>query len=327
MMKKAILYIALIFTTIVANAQIAVNAKLDSNNITIGDQVRLTISFPPSADGAVWVMPTPDSFEQTGVEVVDFKLDTTFSQSGDIVSFDNSYIITSFEPGIDTISNLVAHCLLPNGLAEEMVLDTLYLTVNDVDVDTSLAIKDIAGVVSVPYTFRDFLPWILVVLVVAVVVFLVIYLYKRIKNKEPIIPAPKPVVLDPEDKALQDLEHLRVAGLWKKGMVKEYHTQLTDILRSYMENKLGICAIEMTSDQILDSYSEKTNMPDGTMEKLQSILRTADMVKFAKSEPMPNEHERSMNYAISFVQETANRLKELALAASKKTDITTNNNG
>jgi hypothetical protein len=146
-------------------------------------------------------------------------------------------------------------------------------------------------------------------------------------NKEPIIPAPKPVVLDPEDKALQDLEHLRVAGLWKKGMVKEYHTQLTDILRSYMENKLGICAIEMTSDQILDSYSEKTNMPDGTMEKLQSILRTADMVKFAKSEPMPNEHERSMNYAISFVQETANRLKELALAASKKTDITTNNNG
>lgn len=309
MMKKAILYIALIFTTIVANAQIAVNAKLDSNNITIGDQVKLTISVE-NFDNAILYFPTSTDFAQSKVELIAQYYDTTFDNSGKIISLNQVSTLTSFEEGVDTISNLMVRCLNTDNSLSELILDPIFLVVNDVEVDTTLAIKDIAGIVKVPYTFRDFLPWIIGVLLIAGIVFVVFYLYKRLKAKEPILPIAKPIVVAPEEKALSDLEKLRVSGLWKSGQIKEYHTILTDILRVYLEQKLGIPAIEMTTDQILDIYSEQKNMPISTREKLQQILVTADMVKFAKSEPLPNEHDRSMSYALSFVQETADVVNE-----------------
>lgn len=322
-MKRIILYISFVFFAFAANAQMDVQAKLDSNTITIGDQVNLTISVSNS-DGAIIYFPTPDNINNGKIEVVQQSYDTTFDQSGKIISFNQTSTLTSFEDGMDTIADLKVRCLLPDNSLVEISVDTLMLEINDVEVDTTLAIKDIAGIISVPYTFKDFLPWILLIVLVAIVAWLSYYIYKRLKDKKPILPVAKPVVVVPEEKALADLESLRVAGLWKNGQIKEYHTVLTDIVRAYIEAKLGISAVEMTSDQILDNYSELRNMPIGSLEKLQQILTTADMVKFAKSEPLPNEHDRSMNYAVSFVQETANAVN--AKEEEKKEDYKPNNN-
>lgn len=325
-MKRIILYISFVFLAFAGNAQVDVKAHLDSNAITIGDQVNLTISVFKT-DDAILYFPTSDDFGGGKVEVVKQYVDTTFDQSGKAVAFNQISTITSFEDGVDTIAGLKVRCVLPDNSLLEVPLDTLLLVVNDVAVDTALAIKDIAGIVKVPYTFSDFLPWILIVLLVVVVAFLSYYIYKRLKNNKPILPMAKPVVVAPEEKALTDLEHLRVAGLWKNGQIKEYHTVLTDILRAYIEAKLGISAVEMTSDQILECYSELRNMPTGSLEKLQQILTTADMVKFAKSEPLPNEHDRSMNYAVSFVQETANVINlQNAGEGEKKDDYKPKNN-
>lgn len=322
-MKRIILYISFVFFAFAANAQVSVQAKLDSNTIIIGDQVNLTISVSNS-DGAIIYFPTPDNINNGKIEVVQQSYDTTFDQSGKIISFNQTSTLTSFEDGMDTIADLKVRCLLPDNSLVEISVDTLMLEINDVEVDTTLAIKDIAGIISVPYTFKDFLPWILLIVLVAIVAWLSYYIYKRLKDKKPILPVAKPVVIAPEEKALADLENLRVAGLWKNGQIKEYHTVLTDILRAYIEAKLGISAVEMTSDQILDNYSELRDMPNGSLEKLQQILTTADMVKFAKSEPLPNEHDRSMNYAVSFVQETANAVN--AKEEEKKEDYKPNNN-
>lgn len=322
-MKRIILYISFIFFTFTAGAQVAVSAKLDSNTITIGDQVNLTISVSNS-DGAIIYFPTSDNISNGSLEVVQQRYDTTFDGEGKTISFNQISTLTSFEDGADTIADLKVRCLLPDNSLVEISVDTLMLEVNDVEVDTTLAIKDIAGIISVPYTFKEFLPWILLVLLIAIAAWLIYYIYKRLKDKKPILPVAKPIVLVPEEKALSDLENLRVAGLWKNGQIKEYHTVLTDILRAYIEAKLGISAVEMTSDQILDNYSELRNMPIGSLEKLQQILTTADMVKFAKSEPLPNEHDRSMNYAVSFVQETANAVN--STEEENKEDYKPNNN-
>lgn len=308
-MRKTIIYIAFLLYAFAAVAQINVSAGLDSNTITIGDQVNLTISVS-NADNAVLYFPTSDNFAQEGIELIQQVYDTTFDKSGLPVAFNQISTITSFDAGIDTIADLKVRCLMPDNSLIEMALDTIFLTVNDVAVDTTKAIKDIAGVLSVPYTFSDFFPWILLVVLVLGVAVLIYYIYKRVKNKKPILPVAKPVVVSPEEKALHELESLRVAGMWKKGLIKEYHTTLTDILRAYIESKMGIAAIEMTTDQILDSYSELRNMPEGSSEKLLQILSTADMVKFAKSEPLPNEHDRSLNYAVNFVQQTADTINQ-----------------
>ena len=307
-MKRITLYILYVLFACVSNAQVDVRAKLDSNNITIGDQVNLTISVL-NPDGVILYFPTADNIGNGKLEVVQQRYDTTFDQSGKMISFNQISTLTSFEDGVDTIADLKVRCLLPDNSLLEMPVEPLMLVVNDVEVDTTLAIKDIAGVINVPYTFKDIIQWILLVVLAGILAWLAYYIYKRLKDKKPILPVVKPIVVTPEEKAISDLENLRVAGLWKNGQIKEYHTALTDILRTYIEVKLGISAVEMTSDQILDSYSELRNMPIGSLEKLQQILTTADMVKFAKSEPLPNEHDRSMNYAVSFVQETANSVK------------------
>ena len=312
-MRKTIIYIAFVLYAFVAGAQVDVSAKLDSAAITIGDQVNLTISVSNSGDAVIY-FPTSDNFAQGGIELIQQTFDTTFDNSGSPLAFNQISTITSFDAGVDTIADLKVRCLLPDKSIIEIALDTILLTVNDVAVDTTKAIKDIVGVLSVPYTFADFLPWILLVIIVAGVVVAIYYIYKRVKNKKPILPVAKPVVITPEEKALNELEGLRVSGMWKKGLIKEYHTALTDILRAYIESKMGIAAIEMTTDQILDSYSDLRNIPDGSAEKLRQILSTADMVKFAKSEPLPNEHDRSMNYAVSFVQETANTINQQSRA-------------
>lgn len=322
-MKRIILYISFIFFTFTAGAQVAVSAKLDSNTITIGDQVNLTISVSNS-DGAIIYFPTSDNISNGSLEVVQQRYDTTFDGEGKTISFNQISTLTSFEDGADTIADLKVRCLLPDNSLVEIPVDTLILAVSDVAVDTTLAIKDIAGIISVPYTFNDFLPWILLMALIAIAIWLAYYIYKRLKNKKPILPVVKPVVVIPEQKALADLEHLRVAGLWKNGQIKEYHTMLTDIVRTYIEAKLGISAVEMTSDQILDNYSQRRDMPQGSAEKLQHILNTADMVKFAKSEPLPTEHDRSMNYAVSFVQETAGAIN--AAEEKKKEDYKPDNN-
>ena len=101
-MKRIILYISFVFLAFSTNAQVEVKARLDSNAITIGDQVNLTISVV-KADDAILYFPTSDDFGGGKVEVVKQYLDTTFDQSGKAIAFNQISTITSFEDGVDII--------------------------------------------------------------------------------------------------------------------------------------------------------------------------------------------------------------------------------
>jgi hypothetical protein len=85
--------------------------------------------------------------------------------------------------------------------------------------------------------------------------------------------------------------------------MKEYHSELTDIIRLYLENQLGIAAIEMTTDDILDAFGENQTKPE-LLQRLRQILTIADMAKFAKAQPLPAENELSLENAFRFVKET-----------------------
>ncbi len=304
MKKLKIAYMVFALISIASQGQINFRATLDSSTITIGDQVQLTLSAFNSGKAHLF-FPTSEELSRNNIQVITQRYDTTFDASGKILSYNQKTILTSFDEGIDTLSDLFIRYQYPNDSVMEYKMETLFLQVLGVDVDTTLAIKDIAGIVKVPYTFRDFLPWILLALGIVLLAFLGYYFYKRIKNKKPLIPITKVPELLPEEKALQSLEALRILGLWKKGQIKEYHTQLTDIIRTYLESQFGIFAVEMTSDQILEAYAAIRNMPQDSFAKLRQILQIADMVKFAKSEPLPNEHDMSMSNAVAFVEETA----------------------
>ena len=110
----------------------------------------------------------------------------------------------------------------------------LLLAVHTVKVDTTQAIKPIKGPLNVPITFKEVLPFILATLIViGMIISLVWYLKKR-KKQEPVFRLKPRVVLQPHEKALQELEKLRVKKLWQEGKIKEYHSELTEILRKYI---------------------------------------------------------------------------------------------
>ena len=198
-------------------------------------------------------------------------------------------LITSFEPG--------EHWLR---IGEDSVL----LTVNDVEgVDTaSVDIKDITGILRQPYTFWEIMRWVLLVVLLAGGVVAGLWLWRRHKEKKPLLALHTEPPVPADVRALEALEELRVKGLWQQGRAKEYHTELTDIVRRYLAEAHDINSVEMTTGQTLDVFAASRICTDETYRLLRQMLETADMVKFAKSEPPAYEHDRSMDTAVAFVK-------------------------
>lgn len=119
-------------------------------------------------------------------------------------------------------------------------------------------------------------------------------------------PAPKIPPHVVANKALVELGHRK---LWQKGKFKAYYTALTSILRTYISGRWDIGALEITSDEIIMALRD-VEMPSASRTDLISILRTADMVKFAKAEPEAEENEESLNRALYFVENTKLEDKE-----------------
>ncbi|MEG1556745.1 MAG: hypothetical protein RR356_08490, partial [Bacteroidales bacterium] len=127
--------------------------------------------------------------------------------------------------------------------------------------------------------------------------------YKKKKKPQKSQVKAKPNV-KPHITALRELEKLRQRKLWQEGKTKLYYSELTDIIRIYIEGRYDINAMEMVSSDILDELDDKT-LAQELHQKLYQILSTADLVKFAKWEPLPPDHDLCFKNAVDFVNQTA----------------------
>jgi hypothetical protein len=82
-----------------------------------------------------------------------------------------------------------------------------------------------------------------------------------------------------------------------------YHSRLTDILREYIENRFKIQAMEQTTDEILFGFRNAA-VDEESKHKLKQVLSLADLVKFAKEQPLPNENESSLSNVYDFIHGT-----------------------
>ena len=302
MKMRCILLLAMTFFAAVAfGQQSEVKARLDSTYILIGDYLNVQLSVKaPVATKVLFpaVQPwLPDSIEMIGVS----KIDTLIEN--DIAAYKQTVTVTAFDSGSFVFP------ALPFYSADSVLLGTtnpLPFEVTTVPVDTTLAIKDINLPVKVPLTFKEVLPYILAVLAVALLVALIVFLILRFAKKEK---KPKvKVKVVPKEKAhiiaLSRLEALRIKKLWEVGEVKAYYSELTDIIRDYMENRWEFGAMEMVTPEIMAEL-ERLNLSAEDRERMREILNTADLVKFAKWQPMPTDHDRCFKDAVGFVQATA----------------------
>jgi hypothetical protein len=294
----------LLFWHLVSMAQPQATMKLDTNTILVGDQTVLELRFDcPSGYEVKWpvwadtLIREIEIIKKTGKETVP-------SEDNTQTLYQQRLTITSFDSGYYAIPPITIQYRKPGDSAwYEAETEPVLLGVNTVPVNLQGEIKDIKPPEHAPFTFREALPYILILLGIGLSTFLVIWYLRKRKKAEPIFRvSPKPQ-LPPHQIALDALQTLRLKKLWQNGNIKEYHTELTDIIRDYLQSKFRMQAHEYTSEEIMEAVQQTAVNPQA-QEKLRQTLSLADMVKFAKMQPLPLEHDTSLNHAIDFVRET-----------------------
>jgi hypothetical protein len=170
-------------------------------------------------------------------------------------------------------------------------------------VDTTKAIRDIRGPMQAPVTFAELVPLLISIALLALIILGIWYYLWRKKQNKPLFPVVTRPVGPPWQVALEDLENLEKKKLWQQGKIKDYYTELTDILRSYLKFQHSIDALEMTSYEILQAF-DQSGLPPTHRGILNNILQRADFAKFAKATPSRQENEISLQEAIQFIENT-----------------------
>ncbi|MBK8845400.1 MAG: hypothetical protein IPO27_02130 [Bacteroidetes bacterium] len=287
------------FFTLV-NAQPQVSAKLDTNFIKIGDQTSLRLSATlTQKEKGIWFA-VPDTFNTIEVILRD-TIDTIASANGFLLS--QRIVITSFDSGLHTIPPLYLRSNLDSsatgiGIGTQPIM----LGVQTIPVDTTKAIKDIKGVIDVPFDIMDYIWYIVGAIALVVLAGVLIYFLRKRKLK-PVVLEKKIPTRPAHEIAFEKLNELKEQKLWQQGNYKQYHTQLTDIMRQYLEHRYRINAMEFTSDEIMQSSTIQQLAATDNI-KLREMLTLADLVKFAKTIPIGGENERSMTDAFDFIKST-----------------------
>lgn len=295
--------VLLLFISKLSNGQTA-SAKLSKSDITIGDQIKLTLEFKGPADLNV-VFPKFSDTITKNIEVVQSSdIKSTLSSDKKEKSFLQILTVTSFDSGYFAIPPIRFYYAQDKYTSKHYVeSQALLLVALPVKIDVQKGIRDIKPPLEAKFTFREAIPYIIAFLIIAAITAFIIYYLKKKRKKEPIFKIPSKPKLPPHEIALAALEDLRNQKLWQNNKIKEFHSQLTEIIRAYIESRFEIPALEMVSDDIIDSF-KRLDLDEKTKSELKEMLTLADLVKFAKESPLPSEHDSSFNKAIDFVKTT-----------------------
>ncbi|UAN00134.1 hypothetical protein K8354_17600 [Polaribacter litorisediminis] len=273
-------FIFLIFSHTVFSQNPMVKAQVETSSIKIGEQFNFRISVNEIENV---ILP---KLELKGLEIIDSaKIDTLRNM------LIQKYIITGFDSGAFYIPQ--QQVFVKN---QAYLTDSLLIKVATVAIDTTKIKKyPIKTIKKEPYVFDDFKIYIYLLIAALLIIGFWLYYFvirkRKIEEEEPTYK-----LLPPFEEAIYKLNELDEKLLWQNNKVKEYYSELTDIIRGYIERELKVPALEKTSDEIIDMLkdfhdSEAIQTNKETINKLKDLLREADLVKFAKSKPLAPEIE------------------------------------
>ncbi|PKV66000.1 MULTISPECIES: hypothetical protein [unclassified Polaribacter] len=279
-MKKYILHIFLLISIIAFGQNPMVKAQIETSQIRIGEQFNLRISVNEIENV---ILP---KLELKGLEVIDSAMIDTL---GNMLV--QKYIITGFDSGAYYIPQ--QQVFVKN---QAYLTDSLLVNVATVAIDTTKIKKfPIKAIKAEPYTFDDFKIYVYILLAALVIIGFWIYWFV-IRKRKMEIEEPTFRALPPYDEAIYKLNELDEKLLWQNNKVKEYYSELTEIVRGYIERELKVPALEKTTDEIIETLkdfneAETISTSKETIDKLKALLQEADLVKFAKSKPLAIEIE------------------------------------
>lgn len=280
---------------------IVVSAVLDSTTIFIGDQTDLHLQATMDATEQV-SLPVYGETLMPEIEIVDRTIADTAQLSDGRIQVNQYLTITSFKDSLFYIAPQPFVCGGDTLWSEPLSLNV----VQPFEVDTTLAITDIKDIQKAPIWWWGIIRWILLGLLLIGLGIGIYYLVRYIrKHKTGATEEEEQVPLRPaEEVALEKLDEIKAEKIWQDGKVKEYHTELTDVIREYISRRYEVSSTEKTSDETLRELKPLMKEQKDLFDRLRKMLSLADLVKFAKWTTTPDENESALLTAYDFVRET-----------------------
>ena len=277
------------------------------DSILIADQLRYGFTLDDVAEGTQFRMQDySKAFGDTLVVVRNWKIDTLktvrtgrkgparYRLSGDVV-------LAPFEAGTYHLPRIAVQRISPEGVIDTLLFDPQEMEVMTMPVDTTTYIPhDIKGQMRYPLTFKEILPYLLGLMLLAVLVALAVMLIRRRRSalssdahKDP------PYIV-----ALRKLEAFRGDKYWAPEKQKAFYSGITDTLREYIAGTFDIDAREMTTAEIFDALKDESRLTGDLYGSTKELFELADFVKFAKHVASDEENAAALPLSVRFVTST-----------------------
>jgi hypothetical protein len=294
-----ILAVALLVATR-AGASVQVRAHAEPDTTTLGSPVRYVVEVV--VDPGVEVLMAQPAERLGKFEIVDFGEEPPRTEAGKQV-IGRWFTLQGFEVGHHLVPSPPVSFRAPGeALTEVTPIETRISIESLVDRTTGASdVRDIKPPLPVP---RDWRPWIVAgasLAVLAALAALVVWWRRRRRT----IPSLPPVPADV--RARRALAELAARGLLERGAFKDYYAALSAIVRGYLEERFGLRAPEMTTEEFLLATTRNADLTRPQRASLGEFLRESDLVKFARHVPALADAERAFGAAGRFVDETAPR--------------------
>lgn len=282
--------------TAVRGQDVSASALVDSTNFLVGDWITVHVELKHPA-GIRFLPLLGDTLG--GFAIIQRPvLDTTHA-----VETRTDLIVARYDSGMAELPPIPFGYRLPDDTTYRTVsTNSLVFVVHTVDVDTSKEFKDVKPPLSIALTFAEIALYAGIILALAVIGYFAYKYWKKRQQKSPVeayvSPAKPAHVL-----ALEELGVLKEKKLWQQGLIKQYYSEATDIVRRYFENRYRIMALEQTTDEIMQSLRSHPHA-EPILAETEEMLRLSDLVKFAKMEPGISDHERLLTVAYDIVDRT-----------------------
>ncbi|WP_455669433.1 hypothetical protein [Phocaeicola sp.] len=279
---------------------VTVDASIDSLQLLIGEQAKVKLEISMDAKQKLQLPFLRDTLVK-GVEILDIaKPDTQMLNDGKRMLIKQEYTITSFD---SALYYLPPFEVMVNGepyRSKALAVKVYSIPVDTLNPDQFFGPKTVR---EVPITWEDVSTIVWLTLLMLALGGLGYYLFVRYRDNKPIIKKIKiEPKLPPHQQALQEIERIKGDKTLRTADPKTYYTELTDVLRTYMEDRFGFNAMEMTSSEIIDKLQEINDQE--SIKDLMFLFQTADLVKFAKHSPLMNENDMNLVNAVDFINKT-----------------------
>lgn len=257
-----------------------VTSSIDTTAIRIGEQITFRVQVEADTTD-VLLFPEGQTFAP--LEMIEsYKVDTV--KNNNRFQFVKKYGLTQFDSGVYTIpkQKIVVG-------DKVFYTDSLRVNVQTIAVDTTKQkLFDIKPIIKVEkVTSKWWLYTVLTLLALALIGFI---LYWLIWRKKPLTKEEEIALLPPYDRAKMALKKLDESDYLQKEELKDYYSELTFIIRKYLDEKVYDRALESTTDELVERLNmlreaSQIELSNDDIKNIEVILKRADLVKFAKSEP------------------------------------------